>query len=447
MASAEIQFLPMSKAEARRKTERIRGHFDAARRLIYEMHEREGWKALGYRDWLAYVRGEFDEARSTVERQRCAGEIEVLLSPNGDKEVLIGKISEGQLRPLARFIDDPDRLRAAWALALKNGKGKPTGQLVAEAVAEIEAHYEPSGTDQGTGAGAPGGDGADEAGTTIVGASDGEKAGGQGDAPEGADRSQGNGTSALDGSPRPGARSKATFNRTTDLVDWAEWTWNPVAGCLHDCPYCYARDIANRHYEEKFAPTFHRDRLPAPWNTPFPDLGRVADPVRRMAKKNVFVCSMADLFGPWVRDGWIEAVFESCRRWPQWNYLFLTKFPDRYEGLKLPPTAWVGTTVDEQERVANAEKAFQKIQAPVKWLSVEPMREKLTFTRLDLFDWVVIGGQSRSSQAPEFHPPFDWVADLWHAAKAAGCAVYCKPNTWPGADGWLPKEYPKAMMG
>jgi pyruvate-formate lyase-activating enzyme len=28
------------------------------------------------------------------------------------------------------------------------------------------------------------------------------------------------------------------------------WSWNPVTGCLHDCPYCYARDIANRFYRE-----------------------------------------------------------------------------------------------------------------------------------------------------------------------------------------------------
>lgn len=29
-------------------------------------------------------------------------------------------------------------------------------------------------------------------------------------------------------------------------IDWAEATWNPVTGCLHGCPYCYARRIANR---------------------------------------------------------------------------------------------------------------------------------------------------------------------------------------------------------
>ena len=29
-------------------------------------------------------------------------------------------------------------------------------------------------------------------------------------------------------------------------IEWADATWNPVTGCLHGCPYCYARSIAQR---------------------------------------------------------------------------------------------------------------------------------------------------------------------------------------------------------
>lgn len=29
-------------------------------------------------------------------------------------------------------------------------------------------------------------------------------------------------------------------------IDWADATWNPVTGCLHDCEYCYAKRIAER---------------------------------------------------------------------------------------------------------------------------------------------------------------------------------------------------------
>jgi protein gp37 len=224
----------------------------------------------------------------------------------------------------------------------------------------------------------------------------------------------------------------AKFNRTNDMVEWALWTWNPVTGCKHDCIYCYARDIAIRHYPEKFEPTFHPERLNAPRHMKVPDAA-----TRNIGEKNVFVCSMADLFGRWVPDAWIDAVMEEVRNAPRWNFLFLTKFPLRYEGIDFPDNAWVGTTVDEQKRVTNAEKAFRKVKARVKWLSCEPLREDLVFSSLDMFDWVVMGGQSVSTQAPAFQPPWAWVEHLWDQARAAGCQVYWKPNLET-----RPREYP-----
>ena len=29
-------------------------------------------------------------------------------------------------------------------------------------------------------------------------------------------------------------------------IDWCDDTWNPVTGCRHGCPYCYARAMTNR---------------------------------------------------------------------------------------------------------------------------------------------------------------------------------------------------------
>lgn len=164
-------------------------------------------------------------------------------------------------------------------------------------------------------------------------------------------------------------------------IDWADATWNPVTGCLHGCEYCYARGIANRFglpyapklgdpgmegakkydssegldtmlelekpfelngrkqpYPMAFAPTFHRYRLdiPARWTKP----------------RTIFVCSMADLFGAWVPDEWIKAVFDACAAAPQHRYLFLTKDPGRYCDLEragLLPSGdnyWFGATYD-----------------------------------------------------------------------------------------------------
>jgi protein gp37 len=240
--------------------------------------------------------------------------------------------------------------------------------------------------------------------------------------------------------------TKATFNRQeNDQISWAEWSWNPVTGCLRDCDFgCYARQNANsarlkRVFPGGFTPVLAEWRLDAPANTPFPSAEEIKE---NPGLGRVFVCSQGDLYGQWVPNEWIEKVHASCIANPQWQYLFLTKYPRRYVGLQFPPTAWVGTSVHEQKLVRGAEEAFRQINSvAVKWLSLEPLMEPLQFTDLSMFDWVVIGSLSATTQPEGYHkefaPPFEWVARLWAQAKEAGCRVYLKENL-------LGKTYPQA---
>jgi protein gp37 len=222
----------------------------------------------------------------------------------------------------------------------------------------------------------------------------------------------------------PDRASKAKFTfQEDDNIEWAKWSFNPVTGCRHDCSYCYARDIAERFYAQGFKPTVYRDRLAAPCNTKVP-----TEASTDVTYKNVFTCSMADLFGRWVPSQWIQAVLDVAEANPQWNFLFLTKFPIRLQEFEFPDNAWVGATVDAQARIPSVEASFEQVTAKVKWLSCEPMLERLTFSRLDLFDWLVIGGASNSTQTPEFRPPREWLNHLEDQAAAANCQVYEKTN-------------------
>lgn len=248
----------------------------------------------------------------------------------------------------------------------------------------------------------------------------------------------------------------AKFNESTgDGVSWAGWTWNPVTGCLHNCDYCYARAIAMRFtnaFPAGFTPLFHHERLDAPANTKIPAKYQGMPEWLR-----VFVVSMGDLFGRWVPQEWIDAVLAAERASPVWEYLHLTKFPDRYPGLEFPAGAWVGTSVDEQKRVRIAERAMREVTGvKVRWLSLEPLLEPLEFTDLTMFDWIVIGSKTGTMQpggaVPAFAPPAEWVLRITHQAREAGVAVHWKPNlrTNPGVIGDLGSEwfdqYPEGVI-
>lgn len=376
----------MLREEAVERTGRIRSSLGEVRADLVEIEGRQGYLSLGYRSMREYMLAEFDESQPQLYRQLTAGKIEREISPIGE----MGQIPESHLRPLAA-LKQPDRQRQAWERVVTESQG---GRIIAKDVERVVRQM----IDEKPPPPAP----------DLVMVSE---------------------------CPQRKPVSAVRLNRTNEKVDWAQWTWNPVTGCLHDCPYCYARDIANRFYAEGFKPTFHPERLPAPRNTPIPD-----DP--NPASRRIFTCSMADLFGKWVPQEWIDAVFREVRDNPLWEFLFLTKFPQRLAELEWPENAWVGTTVDRQYRVSIAEKAFRGVKAGVKWLSCEPMLEPLKFSSLEMFDWVVIGGASRSSQTPEFWPPFEWVVDLYRQAREAGCKVWFKPNAISGLTE-CPREIPR----
>jgi protein gp37 len=229
------------------------------------------------------------------------------------------------------------------------------------------------------------------------------------------------------------APNSPKFNETNDSVSWANWTWNPVTGCEHGCKFCYARAIATSDrmasvYPFAFEPAFHEYRLTCPANTKLRESSDERD-------GRVFVCSMADLFGKWVPNDWIEKVFAACAASPQWEYLFLTKWPKRYSMLATLPKAWFGASIIKQgdvERIERDMTAFPVHDGIVRWISLEPMLEPIVFSDLSWCDLVVIGSQTGTNQPDgwfgPFSPNFEWVADVVAQCRAANVPYYLKPN-------------------
>lgn len=91
----------MDRAEATQLVKRIRDGIENLRSLVWELDQRQGWKALGYASWRDCVLSEFGDKTSITHLYRLytAAEIEAELSPIGDTHV--GLIPEGSLRPLS----------------------------------------------------------------------------------------------------------------------------------------------------------------------------------------------------------------------------------------------------------------------------------------------------------------------------------------------------------
>ena len=241
---------------------------------------------------------------------------------------------------------------------------------------------------------------------------------------------------------------KPTFNATNENINWAGWSWNPVTGCLHDCPYCYARATAtNSYYRDafptQFKPTFHPGRLTAPENTRIPQGKQGIDGMRR-----VFVGSMADIFGDWVPVEWIQKIIAVCEKNTQWDYLFLTKNPKRYLEFEFPKNCWLGATADTQARADEAVIAFaefdEKTKAKdgysnIKFLSCEPLIEPIFLKETDpcVVDLLIIGALKNSEKDMKKQPKWKWVESLILQAVRADCLYVFKPNLVV-----RPSEYP-----
>jgi protein gp37 len=234
----------------------------------------------------------------------------------------------------------------------------------------------------------------------------------------------------------PPTKRKMNKQKTTS-IEWAQYSWNPISGCLNLCTYCYARDIISKYAKYDFNPIFHPDRMNDPKNTVLPKEAETD-----VRYKNIFTCSMADLFGKWVPKEWIDEVMKVVRSQSQWNYLFLTKFPERLALQNWPKNAWVGASIDQQASVDRTVEAFELVKqnsnAGFTWLSLEPLLEPLKFQSLAMFDVIVIGGASPANGLPRWKPPHEWITDLMIQAHEDGCKVFLKdnafyrPNDWPG---------------
>lgn len=227
-------------------------------------------------------------------------------------------------------------------------------------------------------------------------------------------------------------------------IEWCDYTWNPIRGCMHACQWmmpdgtianCYAEDVAGRVASKAYPHGFeHHYWTP----TLLGASARVAEPAK------IFVGSMADVFGHWVPDEQIEQVLDVARSYAPWHtYIFLTKNPKRLHNFEFTNNCWLGASVPPDfmwnkrlgalQRERLLEKTLEALmlmpRKPITWMSAEPLSWDITAYLEDYpyaIDWIVIGA---ASNGPRYYPPDEaHVRKLVEYCDDAGVPVFFKGN-------------------
>ncbi len=244
-------------------------------------------------------------------------------------------------------------------------------------------------------------------------------------------------------------------------IEWCDSTWNPVTGCQNDCEYCYARRMTCRFggasklknsedgdeckwitkangkihrldkqiydfdrkrksvYPFEFDPTFHAYCLD--------------NPQKWKESRTIFVCSMADLFGDWIPDEWIDEVFKACGKAPQHRYLFLTKNPQRLcelaKNKKRPKgeNDWWGSTITTKQSQRYPGRGLDNT-----FLSIEPLLEPLD-AGLGSFGnvrWIIVGAET-GNRKDKVIPKKKWIDNVCEAAAITHIPIFMKDSLIP----------------
>ncbi len=238
-------------------------------------------------------------------------------------------------------------------------------------------------------------------------------------------------------------------------IEWTDHTFNPVIGCMKvsaGCTHCYAEALMDKRYgRAQWGPNTRRVRTSSSnWKKPI-QWNATAKATGRRAK--VFCASLSDVFED--HPDWVQPrndLFNLIAETPHLDWLLLTKRPENinrmvadyagdcawlaWNGVYPRTNIWIGTSVENQEQAEKRIPHLLNVEAPVKFLSCEPLLGPLNLEDLayeaagpawagynKLVDWIIVGGESgqkaRSLQ-------LEWARSLRDQCQAAGTAFFMK---------------------
>lgn len=211
-------------------------------------------------------------------------------------------------------------------------------------------------------------------------------------------------------------------------IEWTESTWNPVTGCTKispGCVNCYAermsyrlRAMGQKNYRNGFDLTIHENSLAKPLSWKKPQM--------------IFVNSMSDLFHEDVPREFILKVFDVMNEASHHIFQVLTKRSERLLELSnhlfWADNIWMGVSVEDSDHVYRINH-LRETGAEVKFISFEPLLEKIDRVDLNGMNWAIVGGESGPSAR---RMDEEWVTSLRDQCRSAGIPFFFKQ--WGGVN-------------
>ena len=231
-------------------------------------------------------------------------------------------------------------------------------------------------------------------------------------------------------------------------IEWCDYSINPIKGlCPMACSYCYARRMYKR---------FKWNEQPTISLGAFDGVAKIKEPSK------IFVGSTFELFHEVVVNSDYQPmdwILNTIKKYPQHTFILLTKCPQNLiKYSPFPDNCWVGVSTTNFEQYGLAGIDFPNVEAKVKFISFEPLLERITDkdaqynSRMMAFDlkfssinWLIIGQQTPPKLTTQ--PKIEWIKDIVDAAKSAKVPVFLKDNLIPMIDELPDNCFTKTLSG
>jgi protein gp37 len=206
----------------------------------------------------------------------------------------------------------------------------------------------------------------------------------------------------------------------TTKIEWCDKTINPVVGCTHGCPYCYAKKMAMRQGKNSCCYDFK----------PHPHLERLEQINEYQKPYKIFIDSMWDWNCKDNKKVWLNDILKKMRKCEQHIFQILSKMPKGYSRFNFPKNAWLGTTVTTNAESHKIDDLSRSGNGNIKFVSVEPIHSKIDHDFSGI-DWIIIGGETGNRRG-KIVPQKAWIKDIIEKAKTKRIPLFIKDNAmWP----------------